>query len=76
MQRRLRISGSTLRARTPVEKAVVAAAVEHHVVPLLESRRVRVPIEATFPMDHAAEAYERFGQGGKLGKIVLVPPRR
>ncbi|HEY5026688.1 MAG TPA: zinc-binding dehydrogenase [Acidimicrobiales bacterium] len=75
MQRRLRISGSTLRARTLVDKAVVAAAVEHHVVPLLEARRVRVPLEATFPMDRADEAYERFGQGGKLGKIVLVPPR-
>ncbi len=75
MQRRLRISGSTLRARTRVEKAVVAGAVEHHVVPLLEARRVRVLLEATFPMDRAGEAYERFGQGGKLGKIVLVPPR-
>jgi NADPH2:quinone reductase len=75
MQRRLRISGSTLRARTSVDKAVVAGAVEHHVVPLFESRRVRVPLEATFPMDQAGEAYERFSQGGKLGKIVLVPPR-
>lgn len=75
MQRRLRISGSTLRARTLVDKAVVAAAVEHHVVPLLQSRRVRVLLEATFPMDRAVEAYERFAQGGKLGKIVLVPPR-
>ena len=72
MQRRLRISGSTLRARSLVDKAVVAAAVEHHVVPLLAARRVRVLVEATFPMDRAAEAYERFAQGGKLGKIVLV----
>ena len=41
MQRRLRISGSTLRSRTLVDKATVAAAVEHHVVPLLAARRVR-----------------------------------
>jgi NADPH:quinone reductase-like Zn-dependent oxidoreductase len=75
MQRRLHISGSTLRARTSVDKAVVAGAVERHVVPLLEARRVRVLLEATFPMDQAGEAYERFAQGGKLGKIVLVPPR-
>jgi NADPH2:quinone reductase len=75
MQRRLRISGSTLRPRTLVEKAVVAAAVEHHVVPLLQARRVRVLLEATMPMDRADEAYDRFAQGGKLGKIVLVPPR-
>jgi NADPH:quinone reductase-like Zn-dependent oxidoreductase len=75
MQRRLRISGSTLRPRTLVEKAVVAAAVEHHVIPLLQARRVRVLLEATLPMDRADEAYDRFAQGGKLGKIVLVPPR-
>ncbi len=75
MQRRLRISASTLRSRSMVDKAVVAAAVEHHVVPLLEARRVRVLVEATFPMDRAGDAYDRFAQGGKLGKIVLVPPR-
>ncbi len=75
MQRRLRISGSTLRTRSLVDKAVVAAAAEHHVVPLLEARRVRVVLEATIPMERAGEAYERFGQGGKLGKIVLVPSR-
>ena len=44
-------------------------------VPLLEAGKVRVPLEATFPMDRAGEAYERFGQGGKVGKIVLVPDR-
>jgi len=75
MQRRLRISGSTLRARSLVDKAVVAAAVERHVVPLVRARRVRVLLEATIPMDRAPEAYEQFAQGGKLGKIVLVPPR-
>ncbi len=75
MQRRLRISGSTLRSRSLVDKAVVASQVEHHVVPLLEAGKVRVPLEATFPMDRAGEAYERFGQGGKVGKIVLVPDR-
>ena len=75
MQRRLHISGSTLRARSLVDKAVVASEVECHVVPLLEARTVRVPIEATMPMDRADEAYALFGQGGKLGKIVLVPGR-
>ena len=75
MQRRLRISGSTLRARSLVDKAVVASEVEHHAVPLLEAGKVRVPLEATFPMDRAGEAYEHFGQGGKLGKVVLVPDR-
>jgi hypothetical protein len=53
----------------------VAAAVERHVVPLAQGRRVRVLLEAAIPMDRAVEAYDRFAEGGKLGKIVLVPPR-
>jgi NADPH:quinone reductase len=74
MQRRARISSSTLRARSLLDKAAVAQAVDAHVLPPLIDRRLRVPVEATFPMDRAAEAYERFGAGGKLGKIVLLSP--
>ncbi|HXQ90152.1 MAG TPA: zinc-binding dehydrogenase [Acidimicrobiales bacterium] len=74
MQRRLHISGSTLRSRSLVDKAVVAAAVEHHVVPLLRARKVRVPLQATMSMDRAEDAYAHFAESGKLGKIVLVPP--
>jgi len=72
MHRRARISASTLRARSVLEKAAVAVAVDAHVMPLARSGRLRVPVEATFPMERAAEAYERFAAGGKLGKIVLV----
>jgi NADPH:quinone reductase-like Zn-dependent oxidoreductase len=72
MHRRARISASTLRARTIFEKAAVAGGVEAHVLPHLEGGRLRVPVEATFPMDRAADAYERFAAGGKFGKIVLV----
>jgi NADPH:quinone reductase-like Zn-dependent oxidoreductase len=74
MHRRARISASTLRSRSIMEKAGVAQAVEAHVLPQLVAGHIGVPVEATFPMDHAAEAYERFGVGGKLGKIVLVCP--
>ena len=31
-----------------------------------------VPVAATFPLDEAEAAYERFEAGGKLGKIVLL----
>jgi NADPH:quinone reductase-like Zn-dependent oxidoreductase len=76
MHRRARISASTLRARPLLEKAVVAAAVEAHVLPHLVSGRIRVPVQATFPMDRVEEAYDHFAAGGKLGKIILVPPGR
>jgi hypothetical protein len=31
-----------------------------------------VPVAATYPLEQATEAYERFTSGGKLGKIVLL----
>jgi len=50
--------------------------VEHHVVPLLEAGTLRVLVEAALDMARPDDAYARFAQGGKLGKIVLVPPVR
>jgi hypothetical protein len=31
-------------------------------------------VAATYGLDQAAEAYERFAAGGKVGKIVLIVP--
>jgi NADPH:quinone reductase len=71
MAKRGRIHGSTLRARPLEEKALTARAMERSVLPFFESGAVRVPVAATYPLDQAAEAYERFTAGGKLGKVVL-----
>ena len=72
MARRAAIRGSTLRPRPFEEKALAARLVERHVLPLVAAGRVRVPVEATFPLEDCAAAYERFAAGGKLGKVVLV----
>jgi putative PIG3 family NAD(P)H quinone oxidoreductase len=72
MSSRGRIMASTLRARPLEEKADAMRKVEKHVLPLIESGAVRVPVAETFVLDDAEAAYERFTQGGKLGKIVLT----
>jgi NADPH:quinone reductase len=72
MARRGRIHGSTLRARSLEEKALAARAVERSVLPLLSNGALRVPLHKTFPLAQAAEAYDAFAAGGKLGKIVLT----
>lgn len=72
MRSRARIHGSTLRARSLEDKADAARRVERHVLPLLASGRVRVPISSTFALDDVAAAYEAFAAGGKLGKIILT----
>jgi NADPH:quinone reductase len=72
MGKRAHIHGSTLRARPLEEKALTARALEREVLPLFERGELKVPIAATFPLEEAAAAYERFAAGGKLGKIVLI----
>lgn len=72
MAKRARIHGSTLRARSLEDKAVAARAVEAHVVPLLATGKVRVPVAATWALSDAAAAYRSFAAGGKVGKIVLL----
>jgi NADPH:quinone reductase len=73
MGTRGRIMGSTLRARPLEEKALAMRQVERHVLPLVESGAVEVPVAATFALDDAEAAYDRFAEGGKIGKIVLTP---
>ena len=74
MGKRARIMASTLRARPLEEKALTARAMEKHVLPLVERGELRVPIAETYPLDSVEQAYDRFAEGGKLGKIVLEMP--
>jgi NADPH:quinone reductase-like Zn-dependent oxidoreductase len=72
MTKRATLRASTLRARPLEEKAAATRAVERHVLPLFAAGRIRVPIAETFPLERALEAYDRFAEGGKVGKIVVV----
>jgi putative PIG3 family NAD(P)H quinone oxidoreductase len=72
MQKRARIHGSTLRARPLEEKAAAMRLVEKEVLPNFENGTLTVPVAETFELDRAADAYERFAAGGKLGKVVLL----
>ena len=72
MARRARVLASSLRPRPLEQKADAARRVEHQALPLLADGRLRVPVAATFPLERAQEAYDRFTAGGKLGKLVLV----
>ena len=73
MGKRATLGGSTMRARPLEEKAIASRLLERQVLPLFEDGRLEVPVAATFPLEEAAPAYERFEAGGKLGKIVLLP---
>ncbi len=72
MQKRGSIQGSTLRSRALEEKALATRLVEKEVLPAFASGDLSVPVAASFPLAEAEAAYERFQEGGKLGKIVLL----
>jgi NADPH:quinone reductase len=69
-----RIHASLLRPRPLEEKARTVQLVEANVLPFLDDgdARLEVPVAATYPMQDAEAAYDRFLAGGKLGKIVLT----
>jgi len=71
MARRATLHSSSLRPRPLEAKAATARAMERHVLGLFERGAVRVPVAAGYPLERAAEAYERFRAGGKLGKVIL-----
>jgi NADPH:quinone reductase len=72
MGKRGRIHGSTLRSRPIEEKAIAARLVEKMVLPGFASGDLSVPVCGTFPLERAAEAYERFQAGKKFGKVILT----
>jgi NADPH:quinone reductase-like Zn-dependent oxidoreductase len=72
MNKRATIRGSTLRSRSLEEKALAARAIEREVLPHLVRGTVRVPVAASFPLEQAPDAYERFAAGAKLGKVLIT----
>ena len=72
MQRRLVITGSTLRPRSVAFKAAIAAQLRDKVWPLLDAGRIKPVIHATFPMAEAAAAHALMESSAHVGKIVLT----
>lgn len=71
MARRLTVTGSTLRPRSTVEKAAIAARLEAEVWPLIAAGRVAPVMDRVFPLSEAAEAHRRLESSAHIGKIVL-----
>ena len=71
LNKRARIVGTVLRSRAPEEKAALAQAFAHDVVPLLADGRLRPIVDAVLPMDDIAEAHRRMEANDTLGKLVL-----
>jgi len=71
MQRRLTLTGSTLRPRPAAFKSLVADELAASVWPFVEQGRLKPVIHATFPLAEAAEAHRVMEAGEHVGKLVL-----
>ena len=72
LQRRLTVTGSTLRPRPVAEKGAIARALRERVWPLLESGAVAPVIFQTFPLQDAATAHRVMESSVHIGKLVLL----
>ena len=71
MQRRLTLTGSTLRPRSVEFKTMVADEIGRTVWPYVEGGRLKPVIDRTFPLAEAGPAHARMEAGEHVGKIVL-----
>ena len=74
MNRRATITGSTLRARSREEKALVIGRVRADLLDDWAAQRLRVPVSRTFDLADIAAAYDYFAEPGKFGKVLVRTP--
>jgi len=72
LTKRLTVTASTLRARGVEEKGRIAQSLRERAWPLLESRAVAPVVQATFPLEQAAQAHEILEANAAMGKLALV----
>ena len=71
MNKQLKISGSTLRSRSPSEKGNIVDQVVKEIWPLIENDKYKPTIFETFNMSDVNKAHEVMEKSDHTGKIVL-----
>ena len=71
MTKQLKISGSTLRSRTPEEKGKIVNQVLKNIWPLIEEGKYEPTIYQTFKMEDVNLAHNLLESSNHIGKIIL-----
>lgn len=71
MMKRLSLMASTLRARTPAQKGLIALQLRERVWPWLEEKRVVPRVAQRLPLARAGDGQALLEAGGHNGKVVL-----
>lgn len=68
------VHATTLRGRTPEQKAEICSQVERHVWPWIAAGIVKPVVDVVMPVTDAADAHRALDSGSVTGKIVLSVP--
>ena len=71
LMKRITLTGSTLRAQSFAQKAVMREEILTQVYPLLNSGSVKPIVDQVFPLEAVTQAHERMQSGQHMGKIIL-----
>ena len=71
MQKRLVITGSTMRPRTSAEKGEIALALKQQVWPLLSAGQAGPVVHAVFPLEEVGAAHRLLESSAHIGKVML-----
>ncbi|WP_166345408.1 NAD(P)H-quinone oxidoreductase [Phytoactinopolyspora limicola] len=72
MGKRASITGTTLRARPPAEKAGIVTEVRDHVWPMISNGQVVPVVDHRVPMSEAARAHRTVEDSDHVGKVLLT----
>jgi len=72
LRKRLRVIGSTLRARPVAEKAEIMAQLEARVWPKIVSGEIKPILDTVFPIEEIEQAHELMSSDTTIGKVVLA----
>lgn len=71
-RKRIRLIGSTLRSRTPEEKAHILHCLQTKLWPMFSSRKLISNIHAVFPVQDVEKAHGVLRRAENIGKVVLT----
>jgi putative PIG3 family NAD(P)H quinone oxidoreductase len=73
LMKRLSLLATTLRARSPQEKATIRDALLREIWPLIDRGKIRPVVDRVFPLAEAQSAHARMAKSEHIGKLLLAP---
>ena len=71
LMKRIKVIGSTLRARSVAAKSMIMDGLQKDVWPALEAGRIRAIVDAVIPLPAADRAHALVAGNDTVGKVVL-----